>query len=500
MALRITLVFISTCIYTYFHNKDIYDKETLEYAEKYATSRAEIESEYFLNAELNVKALQDSFLKKRASITPEQAKIRFNQVMVESDDGLWRTKDKFQDFKMYACAGILPTNNFDDQFYQSMATAYDVVSQYGPAFSIKYYDTFMQIGKEAGTIFLPEKDITRLPNIKEMLANGFTETLGTPEISPDRKLYWTKIYFDGSMSKWMLSVSQPIYYQDKWVGSAGHDLLIDDSLKRLENITIPGTYNLIFSKKGQLVVSKEYKMDIEKSGGQLDINTIKNTKIKQIWETINSLDKNGSSVKSNATQSYLGVKKINGPDWILVQVYPYSIIYQKTKNSIITVLLITLLSLFVELYIIFHILRKEVGAPLSDLVKTTDNIYTEPQHIITATTRNDELGVLANSIKNMAAEVTENKKNLELKVQERTTQLLETNNILKEKNATLDILNQEKNEFISIANHDLKNPLSMILLSSDLIRKKLDKNGNEKIFDKLDLIENQTKKNDGNYF
>ena len=59
MTLRISLVFICTCIYAYYHNKNIYDAETLEYAAKYAKAKAHLESDYFLNAEINIKIIQN---------------------------------------------------------------------------------------------------------------------------------------------------------------------------------------------------------------------------------------------------------------------------------------------------------------------------------------------------------------------------------------------------------------------------------------------------------
>lgn len=492
MTLRISFVILCTCIFSYFHSMSIYDKETLEYAKQYTISRADIESEYFLNAETNANILRDAFYRKLESISDEDAQNRFNEIFEQRSDGVWNTKGKFADFKNYAGVAISPNNTLDSLFCRSMVASFEVVSQYGPAFYKRYYDTFMFMGKEAGIVYFPEEDLARLPNIKEILAGGFAATLGSIENSPDRKLYWTKIYKDEAIKKWMISVTIPIDYEGKWLGSAGHDVLIDDSLKRLEDISIPGTYNLIFSKNGELVVSKEFKTEIEKSGGQLDINQINDPNIKMIWENILRLNLNGDSVKSNAIEAYIGVKQISGPNWILVQIYPFSLIMKKAQFSILTIVLITLLSLLVELFIIYRILHKEVAVPLSELISTTENIYAEQSNLNISNTRNDELGILAKSIQNMALEVSENKRTLELKVQERTNELIQTNNVLKEKNTTLDILNQEKNEFISIANHDLKNPLSMVLLSLDLIKKKLDKTGNEKVFYRLDIIENQT--------
>ena len=58
MCFRLTLVITFSCIYAYYHNKNIYDQESLEYTAKNAEVRAEIDSDYFLLAEKNVKMMQ----------------------------------------------------------------------------------------------------------------------------------------------------------------------------------------------------------------------------------------------------------------------------------------------------------------------------------------------------------------------------------------------------------------------------------------------------------
>jgi two-component system sensor histidine kinase/response regulator len=58
--------------------------------------------------------------------------------------------------------------------------------------------------------------------------------------------------------------------------------------------------------------------------------------------------------------------------------------------------------------------------------------------------------------------------------------LLEIHRQLEQKNIQLEILNQEKNHFLSIAAHDLRNPLTIIYTAADLITEELkDKTGSE---------------------
>ena len=495
MSLRITLVFVCTCIYAYFHNIEIYDAETLEYAEKYVVARADRESDYFINAESNVKLIQEDFHRKYKTLDKELAKKRFEEMVTQEKDTVWRAQGLFADYKNMASIAILPTAKFDDNFYKSVVTAFDVASQHGPALRNRYFNTYISLFVNDATIlYYPESDYSRLNSIKELMIDYECETGASPKNNPSRKTFFTNIYFDQSLNKGMLSVGVPIDIGGNWIGGIGHDLLIDEIVKRSDDINLPGSYNIIFNKRGELIAYKDLKSEIGKNGGQLELSKITDPKIKIIWDSISRLDSNGASIKSNEAQAYLAVKKIAGPDWLFVKVLPIPLVMEKAKSSIITVILITLIALIIELVIIYRILRKDVAEPLSDLILATQHIYENPHIDKIPTSRNDELGTLAHSFKDMASEVSENKKNLEIKVHERTTELVASNNLLVENNSTLDKLNKQKNEFIAIASHDLKNPLSMILLSVNLIKRKMEPNENEKLIEKLNIIESQSKR------
>ncbi len=95
----------------------------------------------------------------------------------------------------------------------------------------------------------------------------------------------------------------------------------------------------------------------------------------------------------------------------------------------------------------------------------------------------DSIGILGKTLIKMAVslkksfakierqrdEIEEYSKTLELKVEDRTKELNQTNKELNSANKVLTELNKEKNEFLSIAAHDLKNPISAIGNTSQLM-------------------------------
>ncbi|MBE2254878.1 MAG: tetratricopeptide repeat protein [Ignavibacteria bacterium] len=85
-------------------------------------------------------------------------------------------------------------------------------------------------------------------------------------------------------------------------------------------------------------------------------------------------------------------------------------------------------------------------------------------------------------------------RNLEIEVKERTQELLNTN---KELNLTMDKLielDKDKNEFLSIVAHDLKSPISGILMSANSLKNAHKNMPEDKIVDKLSKIENTAKR------
>ncbi len=66
-------------------------------------------------------------------------------------------------------------------------------------------------------------------------------------------------------------------------------------------------------------------------------------------------------------------------------------------------------------------------------------------------------------------------------IEKQSSDIQEANTLLHEQNIKLHALNEEKNEFLGIAVHDLKNPLSAIYLTTDLITESLKAGKMEKI-------------------
>jgi signal transduction histidine kinase/ligand-binding sensor domain-containing protein len=74
-------------------------------------------------------------------------------------------------------------------------------------------------------------------------------------------------------------------------------------------------------------------------------------------------------------------------------------------------------------------------------------------------------------------------------LQEKNAQLGKANLMLHEQNLTLEELDNEKNEFLGIVAHDLKNPLAQITMSASLLQRYLDNMTQEQVAERLQGIQ-----------
>jgi signal transduction histidine kinase len=151
-------------------------------------------------------------------------------------------------------------------------------------------------------------------------------------------------------------------------------------------------------------------------------------------------------------------------------------------------------------YLISSRLQRIITSPILNLTKVAREVSEQKDYTTRASkTSNDEVGLLTDSFNEMLEqiqhrdfELVKAKGDLANRVQERTSELTETNEQLKEEESKqaqlvkeLESVNQELKDFAYIASHDLKAPLRAIKTLADWISTdyadKLDQDGQEQL-------------------
>ncbi len=487
MVLRIVIAGALISALSYYWSYVTFQEEALANLAQYITARSQLESELFVQAEANTKIVRDEFLRRYVLLGDEDPSAAFHDLLAQDKDGLWRVRVQKDDFERKATVALLPTAKQTPAFMRQVLLSYEVLSQYGPAFRNRYYDTFIDLNvSDANLMYLPDLNYARNGSFADFAVDLAVELDATPVRNPERKTFWTGVYFDRQALRWMVSVVTPLDYLGQYIGGVGQDVLLDQLIERNNKVNIPGTYNITMTRQGMLIAHPNKMEQIENSKGQYSV--LRDPVLKGIYEATLTATPGQRFVEAPDGLSWLGVAPIEGANWLFVTVYPKKLLQEKAAKTTSVVLLLGMLALVIELLLMALVLKKDVALPLRRLKKAIHAAAEgKPSHELDLE-RNDELGDLARNFEEMSRTVQLHRLHLEQLVEVRTTELAARNGQLEVLNDSLTHLNTEKNELLAIAAHDLKNPVASIQGMAQLIALRLDEWPRERILDRLSGI------------
>nr|WP_314901909.1 ATP-binding protein [uncultured Deefgea sp.] len=488
MALRITLAAIAVSAISYYYSYTRLQEEALASLAKYIDARSQIESELFLNAEDNTQLIRDEFIRRYTLAQGIDPSPEFNQFLRQDKDGMWRVKYEFDDFEHRATVAILPTAKLTPEFKRQVVLGYNLLSQYGPAYSNRYYDTFIDLNvSDASLMFLPQLNYARNGSAADFAETLEPEMLATPAANPQRNTKWSGIYYDKQALEWMVSVVTPIDYLGKYIGSVGQDVLLSQLIARTNTVNIPGTYNFIVTREGNLISHPNYMQQIQNKQGAFNIAT-SDTPLKAFYSALIKAQPLDRFIESSDGKYWLGIAPIKSTNWMFVTVYPKNLLQIKAAIAASMVLFLGLIALVLELGLLAWVLKTDVIRPLNRLKNAIKDLAAGRKTKELDTHRDDEIGELARTFEEMAHTVQTHRHHLEDLVSERTQELATRNLQLEAANEALKYLNHEKNELLTIAAHDLKNPVASIQGMSVLLKDRINEWPVEKVQDRLSGI------------
>lgn len=487
MGLRIAVVSILLSVASYYYSYNRLQDEALANLSKYLEARSQLESDLFLQAETNTRLIRDEFQRRYELPVAYDPDAEFSRLLGQDREGTWRVRIALDDFERKATVAILPEARLTRDFKRQVLLGYELLSQYGPAFRNRYYDTFIDLnGSDASLMFLPDLNYARNGSAADFREELEAERLGMPQNNPSRRSAWTGIYFDRQAQQWMISVVTPLDYTGRFIGAVGQDVLLDQLIQRTNTVNIPGTWNFIMTREGMLIAHPEHMDHIKAASGRFRIEGSDDAFLRDVYQTLKSAPPGARFVDTRDGKYWLGVVPIQGANWQFVTVYPKYLLQKQAAIAASLVLLLGLFALVVELGLLAAVLRRDVANPLRELqaaIRGLAHGRAVPEKL--SGERNDELGEVTRSFRAMADVVNRHRQHLEDQVVLRTQELAERNQALQEANESLRQLNNEKNELLAIAAHDLKNPVGSMLGMAQILERKLDEWPSEKVRDRL---------------
>ena len=488
MRLIVVTLIITGIGYYLAYNK--YQAEALSYLEKYVLTRGDLESTPFTQAEKNSSLVRDAWLTALERAEQKNPEPEFTELMQQDQDGVWRLRPEKVDTEAKATISILPRVNLDERFKRQILTANQIISSYGPAYRAQIYNTYIDLNvSDANVMYLPGVDYAR-NNTRSMMEEDLATELGaTPERNKLRSTFWSGVYFDKAAKKWMVSVITPVDYFGQYIGGVGQDVLIDDLIRRVYNIVIPGTYNVILSRNGQLIAHPLKTNLIESKNGNYLVQNEADTELSAIYQTALQAGEDKPFVETPDGQNILGVAEIKSSQWLFITVYPKKLLSEKASESAFMILLMGGITLLMEVIVLGLMLRRHITQPLNDFIDATHKVASGNFSAKINTRRDDELGQLGQAFVEMVDEVNYHRTHLEEQIEEQTGILTQRNDELQKSNAQMVRMNDEKNEILTLAANNLKNPIAGIIGMAKTVRREAGTGSEENIIEKMDGIE-----------
>ncbi len=187
------------------------------------------------------------------------------------------------------------------------------------------------------------------------------------------------------------------------------------------------------------------------------------------------------------TEVLSAFQKVDPPGWRVFVEEPLSVAFAPIQAAIGRTA--TLLVVFLLVAIATSVLlARNLARPIEAIQGAAARIGSGSLDQRIEISSRDELGALADEFNHMAARLEASYAGLENQVQERTSELAAANAALDEKSRQLEAASRHKSEFLANMSHELRTPLNAITGFSQVLRKQLFGEINEKQAEYLDDI------------
>lgn len=440
----IAIVFIiSMIVYANTYQRET--EERLDELKHYVTDRVRTDSEIFRLAEDNLDVFAQEFMKLYHSEIKVSEEEFWSYYFVD-DDGATRMKREYFDGiytkdgnHIYGMSSFIGNNQEidDPDFKRRLILASKVLSRVGPAWVNRFANVHVAYPENAITLFYPAEP-WGLQARADLPMNelGVIRSVNKKE-NPERKAIWSGLYYDETAQKWTLTYMDPLDEGDHHLITPAHDIYLSDLMNRLVETSEDGSYNFIMRKDGYLVAHPSDPTDDQKWVGQLSLEKINIPSVIEAYKLIQEETGGDFSevkiIKNTAYDSYLAVGEFEGPEWILVRVFPMKNIRESAHATAREIFFEGIIILLIILLIVYYVIRNQAENPLKQLTYAAEAIgrgeYREvaEQTVKIPVQLKNEIGLLSTRFVEMAANIRDAQENLERIVEERTKELEHAN-------------------------------------------------------------------------
>ncbi|HWR79709.1 MAG TPA: hypothetical protein VN303_05855 [Pseudomonas sp.] len=186
IGLVIALAIIAVTLLSYQLSMVSLRAESLDALKRNLEVRAQLESETFLQAQQNTVQLRQEFQHRLAQLGDSDPQAEFDQWFSRSPDGLIRVRPELDNHQRLPSIYIRKQVELNAKIRREVLTAFQLLSEWGPPMTSRYYSTYIDLPAIALIMFSPSVNWGREANAESNNFDYPPVRDSAPERNPER--------------------------------------------------------------------------------------------------------------------------------------------------------------------------------------------------------------------------------------------------------------------------------------------------------------------------
>ncbi len=448
------------------------EQRQIGYLKDYVAERTTTEDRRFTDLADVHRAAAEAIEDRLKRLSPAQASRLFGRYFPLQKDGTRRSRpDAFDgrmeptgDFVHGLGAFLADGRNVSPEEKALWVAAYHVTPHAGELLRGDYDNFYFFTPKNRMVMFAPDRPdklIYYRHNAPATLDFSHEQMVGIslPANNPTRRIRCTtlqRLLQTNQGDRLATACVTPVDVNGRHVGAFGSSIVLTGYFFQAISRSMPGASNLIVTAEGNLIAYPGFN-----TPGVASEATIaryeRGLRLKSLTDAIRKHGGDNGVVLSPDKSRIVAYGLLRGPDWYFLITYPRSAAVWSAARSASWILVLGLLASLAEAGLVVLMARRMVTTPLRRLVGAAEAGQDADALLPTQDIerRDDEIGLLARTLRASRERADEVLSSLEQRVKERTSEL--------------EAANQEKSRFLANMSHELRTPLNGVVAVSETL-------------------------------